>query len=305
MYAIGLCFDEIYLLPGLVTIMSVAESTSAADRKSIAIRTITNDLTKAHAEAIADFVKALGFGSFDHEWRRLDERYRIIDIDYITATTYLRFDFSPDYVQRPYLVYLDSDVLVLDDIASPFNSLDASGLGAVPDEFLPTVGERNALPGLVRRFPSLGGSPYFNAGALWLNTNVMQTVKHGVRNVLSGSKRRYIRFNDQDAMNIWLLEHRCVAQLPGHLNRFEIGRELEQSDRIQKSVPALLDGPRDASVLHFVGWVKPWHKQCPTTPGVRLYRNQLAEAERLLRKLGIRTIGLKRCSPPQVARRSY
>src|SRR5271163_4085017 len=209
MYAIGLCFDENYLLPGLVTIMSAASSTSAGDRKSIAIRIITNDLTKPHADAIAAFSRALGFESFDIEWGRTDERYeryRTTELAHITATTYLRFDFSPDFVGRPYLVYLDSDLLVLDDISSPFGSIGASQLGLVRDNFSPTVGECAALPGFVDHFPSFYGSPYFNAGALWLSTNLMPTVKSGVVDILRGRKRRYIYYNEQDAMNMWLLE---------------------------------------------------------------------------------------------------
>ncbi len=289
MYAIGLCLDENYLLPGLVTLMSVAHSTPVRDRKSIAIRVLTNDLTKPHADAIAAFSHALGFGSFDLEWRGIHEKYLIATGDYITATTYLRFDFDPGFVQRRHLVYLDSDLLVLDDIASPFDCIGASQVGLVRDEFNSTVGGCSALPGFADHFPSFCGRPYFNAGALWLDTNLMPTVKDGVVSVLGGRGRRYIRFNDQDAMNIWLLEQGQVVPLPGHLNRFEIERSLEVSDWARGVVPDI-EGPRHASVLHFIGAVKPWLKCCPTTPGVRFYRGSLGEAQRQLRKLGIQTI---------------
>ncbi|HTX54728.1 MAG TPA: glycosyltransferase, partial [Candidatus Baltobacteraceae bacterium] len=236
-----------------------------------------------------------GFGSVDLKWCSLYERHRNVGGRYmahITATTYLRFDFSPDFVQRPHLVYLDSDLLVLDDISSPFECVGASELGVVRDEFSPTVGECAALPGFVDHFPSYYGSQYFNAGALWLDTNFMPTVKNAVFDVLGGHKRRYIHYNEQDAMNIWLLERRHMMQLPGHLNRFEIGRYLELTDWPRGVVPEI-EGPRHASVLHFMGEFKPWLKLCPTTPGVRLYRFQLAEAQRLLGKLGIRTIAVQ------------
>lgn len=295
MYAIGLCFDENYVLPGVITIMSAAYSTPACDRKSIAIRVITHDLTKAHADAIAAVSRALGFGSFDVKWRRLDKNYeacRTKELAHITATTFLRFDFSPDFVRRPYLVYLDCDLLVLDDISSPFESLDDSHLGVVRDEFSPTVGECRALPGFVEQFPSYYGSPYFNAGALWLDTNFMPNVRDAIVDILVGPKRRYLYYNDQDAMNLWLLEQRRLTQLPGHLNRFEIERFLEVTDWPRGVVPEI-GGPRKASVLHFMGEFKPWLKRCPTTPGVRLYRLRMDEAQRLLRKLGIKTISIQ------------
>jgi lipopolysaccharide biosynthesis glycosyltransferase len=294
MYAIGLCFDENYLLPGVVTIMSAAYSIPAGDRKSIAIRIITHDLTRPHADAIATVSRALGFRDFDVKWRRLDQRYekyRTKELAHITATTYLRFDFDFDFVQRPYLVYLDCDLLVLDDISSPFECLGASQLGVVRDEFSPTVGDCAALPGFVDNFPCYYGSHYFNAGALWLDTNLMPTVKDAVGAVLAGQKRRYLYYNDQDAMNIWLLERGHGKPLPGHLNRFEIERFLEFTDWPRGVVPEI-EGPRRASVLHFMGEFKPWLKACPMTPGVRMYRFQMDEAQRLLRKLGIKTISV-------------
>ncbi|MEB4209152.1 glycosyltransferase [Mycobacterium sp. 94-17] len=294
MYAIGLCFDENYVLPGMVTIMSAAHSIPAGDRKSIAIRVITHDLTRPHADAVATVSRALGFGAFDVRWCRLDERYedcRTKELAHITATTYLRFHFDPDFVQRPYLIYLDCDLLVLDDVSSPFECLGASQLGVVRDEFSPTVGECAALPGFVDHYPCHYGSHYFNAGALWLDTTLMPTVKDAVGAVLSGPKKRYMYYNDQDALNIWLLERGHGRPLPGHLNRFEIDRFLEFTDWPKGVVPEIA-GPRRASILHFMGECKPWLKACPMTPGVRLYRFQMDETQRLLRRLGIKTIAV-------------
>lgn len=292
MYAIGLCLDESYVLPGLVTILSVAHATPAGERKTIAIRIITNDLTRNRAEAIAAFSTALGFGSFDLQWRGLHKDYCVRERKWalngarISATTYLRFEFSPGFVRRPQLIYLDCDLLVLDDISSPLHSVGASRLGAARGEFNPTIGEYPVLPGLADDFPSASGRPYFNAGALWLETDLMPTLKRGVVGILGGPENRYIRFNDQDAMNIWLLKQDCVLQVPAHLNRFEIGRFLEGDDGYRR----LLNGPRNASVLHFVGELKPWLRCCPTTPDVRLYRSYIGEARSLLERLRIQTV---------------
>lgn len=289
MYAIGLCFDENYLLPGLVTIMSIAYSTSECNRKSIAIRILTEDLTRPHADAVAAFSTALGFGSFDLEWRNLNNGHLVTNGGYITASTYLRFDFHPGFVKRPHLLYLDCDFLVLEDISSPFDRIGASQVGMVRDEFNSTVGECPALPGYVDRYPSFYGSPYFNAGAIWLDTNLMPTMKTGIIDVLRGHKRHYICFNDQDALNIWLLESGNVVKLPSDMNRFELGRVLELSDWA-RGVVCGAEGPRPASGLHFIGPIKPWLKYCPMTPGVRQYRFLMSEAQRLLRRLGIQTI---------------
>ena len=295
MFAIGLCLDENYLLPGLVTIMSVAQSTPSRDRKSMAIRIITNDLSRPHGDAIAAFSNALGFGSFDIQWRGLKKTYRIVNGAHITATTYLRFEFSPGFVRRPHLLYLDCDVLVLDDISSPFDTLGAMQVGLVRDEFNATLGECPALPGFVERFPAFYGRPYYNAGAIWIGTNLMPTLKNGISDILAGSKSCFIHFNDQDALNMWLIEQGSVEPLAGHFNRFEIGRFIELRDPFWMSMEKLgaTNGPRDASLLHFIGELKPWLKRCPATPGVQRYRLQMREALGLLEKLGLQTISVQ------------
>src|SRR5215217_7163232 len=151
------------------------------------------------------FARRLGFRSFSLQWRRPPNGAYIVEgASCITTTTYLRFQLTPRFVERPYLLYLDADVLVLGDISAPFAYLGDGQLGAVRDEFNYTVGECPALPGLVRRWPNLHGRPYYNAGALWLPTQVMPVIRAGVAGAMARG-HQYIHFNDQDALNMWLL----------------------------------------------------------------------------------------------------
>lgn len=288
MYAIGICVDEAYVLPCLVTLTSVADVLNAADRRGIAVRVLTQNLRSAHVEVMAEFSRRLGFGSFDLEWRRPAEGSVIVEGDYISTTTYLRFQLTPGFVDRPYLIYLDADVLVLDNISEPLNHLNGNQLGAVRDEFNYTVGECSALPGLVERWPNLHGEPYYNAGALWLRSDVMPLIARGVSRALTHG-RRFIRHNDQDALNIWLLSSEAATPLPGKFNRFEMDRFLAESDWVRQVVNRDMRS-FDAAILHFVGQMKPWLKSCPATDGVRLYRTYMRAARKLLRKLGDRTV---------------
>lgn len=238
------------------------------------------------------FARRLGFPSFDLEWRKPPPSAAIVEgASYITTTTYLRFQLTPRFIGRPQLVYLDADVLVLGDISAPFEGLDGR-VGAVRDEFNYTVGECPALPGLVDRWPKLRGRAYFNAGALWLSSHTMPTVRAGVAEVMARG-RRYIHFNDQDALNMWLLTTSRAMQVDEHLNRFELGRFLEKGDWVRRVVRR---DPRssDGTLLHFVGPMKPWQRSCPTTEGVRIYGTYLRDATRLLHRLGGRNIGLGR-----------
>ncbi|HEV8561972.1 MAG TPA: glycosyltransferase [Actinophytocola sp.] len=293
MFAIALCIDESYLVPAMATLASLADCLPPDERRGAAVRLLTQDLSRPHVSTMAAFVRRLGFTSFDVEWRKAPHGVDIVEgASYITTTTYLRFQLTPRFVDRPYLLYLDADVLVLSDISAPFAGLDDGRVGAVRDEFNFAVGECPALPGLVERWPTLRGRPYFNAGALWLRSHVMPVVRAGVAEVIT-RRRRYIHFNDQDALNMWLLATSRAAAVDARLNRFELDRFLEKGDWVRRVVRR---DPRssDVGLLHFVGPMKPWQNSCPRTAGVRLYSAYLRDAIRLLHRLGGRNIGLSR-----------
>lgn len=266
------------------------------DRKSVAIRMLAQDVTSSHVDVMESYCRLLGFGSFDLEWRRPADGCVIVEGDYITTTTYLRFRLTPRFIDRPYLIYLDADTLVLDDISAPLESLNSRQLGAVRDEFNHTLGECPALPGLVAEQPNLHGRPYYNAGALWLCSSLMPKVDVGVRVALTAG-RRFIHHNDQDALNLWLLMNGEAASLPGRFNRFEMDRFLEESDWVRRVVKRSLRSI-DTSMLHFVGPVKPWLNSCPPTQGVKLYRSQLREVEHALRRLGVVSIAVETGGKP-------
>lgn len=284
MYAIGMCVDERYLLPALVTVGSLAEAFNARSRRAMALRVLALDLTRSHAETLAAYTRRAGFGSFDLRWARPAPGSVMAEDSYITSATYLRFAFTRDFVTRPYLVYLDADTLVLADPCAPFALLGDDTIGAVPDEFNPTVGTGTGLPGLAEARPAWRGRVYFNAGVLWAPTGMLAAMRIGVARAL-WRERRFIHHNDQDALNLWLLDSGGVAAVPGGFNRFEVGRFLERGDWVRRVVSRPLHS-RGASLIHFVGPLKPWMSTCPATPDVRLYRGYLAEALRRVRRLG-------------------
>jgi lipopolysaccharide biosynthesis glycosyltransferase len=283
-YAFGLCVDEGYLLPSLVTIASLADTLSPAARRQAAVRVLTLDLSRGHAATMADLARRAGFGSFDLVWCRPPRGSRLVDDSYITITTYLRFQFTPAFVGRPYLIYLDADVLALGDVSAPLEGLGQGRLGAVADEFNPAVGQCPALPGLADRWPVLHGRTYYNAGALWAPTVMLAAIRGGVERALAHGSE-FILHNDQDALNLWLLASPVVHPVPGVFNRFEVGRFLELGDWVRRVVERPLHST-GARLLHFVGPAKPWLASCPVTQDVRLYRSHLAQTVRHIHRLG-------------------
>lgn len=284
MYSIGLCVDERYFLPALTLLTSAADALNPRARKSVGVRVLTNRLTRLDAALMDGFCAQLGFASFDLQWRQPSRVLPLIDNAYITEATYLRFEFTPDFVRDPFLVYLDADMLVLGDIGAPLDMVAAETLGVVRDQFNPAVGECPALPGFAADFPRHQGKPYFNAGALWMHSQLMPHVSAGVHRVARRATK-YIRHNDQDALNLWLLTGPSVSSIPMSYNQFEYSRFLEVSDWVRRVVPEL--SPRASTVvLHFVGPMKPWQSKCPATEAVREYRRFQRSTIALLRRMG-------------------
>ncbi|MFI8372387.1 glycosyltransferase family 8 protein [Streptomyces sp. NPDC085466] len=285
MYAFGLCIDQQYLVPGLAALSGLADGLTPAARRNAAVRVLTLDLTPAQALLLSDFAKRVGFDSFDLRHRSPLRTSRISDASYITVTTYLRFEFTPEFVRRPYLIYVDADVLVRGDLTDPLGSLGPYETGAVRDEFNPAVGECPALPGAAERWPHLRGRPYFNAGVLWTHTNHMPRIRRGVEQALIRA-RRHILHNDQDALNLWLLRSGRVRPVAAGLNRFEVGRFLERGNWVRRVVARPPKPDPSAALVHFVGPEKPWQADCPVTEDVVEYRHHLARTLRHVRRLG-------------------
>lgn len=285
MYAFGICIDRHYLTPGLTTIASLADSLSPRTRKAAALRLLSFDLGAPQALLLADLAKRVGFGSFALARRAPLRSARMADTSYITVTTYLRFEFTPAFVRRPYLIYVDADVLVRGDLTTPLDALRHGEVGAVRDEFNPAVGSCPALPGAVDRWPRLRGQPYYNAGLLWAHTADLPRIRHGVEQALS-RHRRHILHNDQDALNLLLLHTGRVRAVDAAYNRFEVGRYLERGDWVRRVVTRALRPDPAARLIHFVGPEKPWQTDCPGTEDVREYRTALKRTLRHVRALG-------------------
>ncbi len=281
MFAVGLCVDQRYLLASLVTLVSLAEATPGNDKATIAIRVITTDLSRAAVTALGAAVRWLGFGSFEARWEIPTAHWRVVEGAYISSATYLRFHFDEAFLNRPYLVYLDSDTLVLGDIGAPLNLIAERQIGLVRDLFNHTVGHGPALPGVAQRWPRFGGRSYFNAGAMWCHAGLLSRLRADVAAIMNRAGR-HIFYNDQDALNLSVLRNDNAYPLGVGLNTFETDRFRETGDWI---LPVVRQRPLPTSptVLHFVGSDKPWLDTCPTTPAVRLHRQYLARAARLLR----------------------
>jgi lipopolysaccharide biosynthesis glycosyltransferase len=285
MYTVGLCFDSACALPAMVTLGSLATATVPRERARVDVCLLTSGIGNVWARLLCEVVRKLGFASCSLEQVGPMPALPLVHGDYITSATYLRLAFPARRLRSPLFMYLDSDILVLDDPAPAFNFIDTTRtVGLVRDEMHPTVGVSHGLPGFAKDFPEHRDNPYFNAGAFWTDAGSLRRLGAGALRALR-SGRRYIRFNDQDALNLWLIAEGGSAEIPSRFNRLELDRSRENSDWLRRR----LGPPRsigDAATLHFVGPAKPWFSRCPQVDAVRLYRSHLRPVEALLRRVG-------------------
>jgi lipopolysaccharide biosynthesis glycosyltransferase len=239
---------------------------------------LSPDITRAEADTVRAVIVRLGYRGY-HARRLPLPRYPIVHGSYISRTTYLRFCFDDKVVAEPFLLYIDADILVMGDMLAPFDTLHRGSIAVVRDEFNHTIGIGPALPKLSEDCPELRGRPYFNAGVLWTTVGILPRLNRGANAALS--QRKYIHFNDQDALNIWLHATGTFTEVDGQFNRFELDRFRQTSDWVDRILNPTLSRDGVAAV-HFVGALKPWLSTCPQTSAVRLYGATMRTTQRLI-----------------------
>jgi lipopolysaccharide biosynthesis glycosyltransferase len=166
----------------------------------------------------------------------------------LSSATYLRF-LAPDIISADKVLYLDCDMIVLDDLKALFQTnLDNRILAAVPDLF---VG-----PSSIKHSFSLR---YFNSGMLLINAKKWREEKWLDKTIkfindkfipMCVGKKHY---GDQDIMNMMSIGN--VAYVHPRYNVVN-PLYLRQKFFRGKIFKEAIDRP---AIVHFAGGAKPWH----------------------------------------------
>ena len=196
--------------------------------------------------------------------------------DHITTTAYLRISLPKILTKYHYkkVLYLDSDILVLDDIVKLYDQpLNNQTIGAVIDP-----GQTKAL----RRLGIDSDAYYFNSGVMVIDIDQWNNKKITEKtiNYLKENGDRII-YHDQDALNAVLVED--WAQLEPKWNMqtsliFE--RHKAPNETYEKLYKAGIQSP---SIVHFTGHDKPWNT-LKDHPYTNVYLKKLAHS--VLKKVG-------------------
>lgn len=181
---------------------------------------------------------------------------------HLTTETYLRLlipELVPDFVDR--LIYLDSDLLVEEDLSKLWNK-DMGGhtVLAVRDFGNPDVA--TGLPHTYARLNYSADTPYFNTGVMMMN------LKRWRNEDIAGKVIRYsrkyaqsLRFADQDGLNAinagdcGFLDIRWNVQVAAVQN-YALWETSHFKHTISERLNTITDPP---CILHFVGPSKPWN----------------------------------------------
>lgn len=224
-----------------VAIQSLIDNSSEGSRYLIKI--LNTDISAENKRRIARYER----GNIDIEF--VDLNYYIQKVkdklytrDYYSKTTYFRLFLPNLYPQYDKVLYLDSDIVILDDIAKLYRiDMGDNLVAAAPDdvirfnEVFQVYAEKVVGVADYRR--------YFNAGILLMNLHEMRKFRFQEKLIYSLDRITFAVAQDQD-----------------YLNRLCKGR-VKLIDRVWNRMPIEDPGIRteDVRLIHYNLAFKPWH----------------------------------------------
>ena len=162
--------------------------------------------------------------------------------DYYSKTTYFRLFIPNLYPQYTKALYLDSDIVVLEDVADLYNTnMENDLVAAAPDDVIQTIKVFQEYAENVVGVANYRN--YFNAGVLLMNLDELRKFNFQEKFLYSLDKIKFSVAQDQDYLNR-LCKGRVKIVDP-NWNRMPIAREKENQG--------------DIKLIHYNLAYKPWH----------------------------------------------
>lgn len=255
--AIAMICDEAYTAPCIVALTSFARNCPKAS--SYVIHFCANDMSE---ESIAEVLKLRKAPwKLNIQIHTLDlSAYRSIYVPYDgntgagSITAFAKFDL-PQILKEDKVLYLDGDILVLDDLAPLFElSLKNVYAAGVRDS-----GRLYNDRGLRGKLKS-----YFNSGVMMLNLRKMREDNCTARLIDAKIALNDIKLVDQDAFNIVFDQNfqtlpirwnALMVNLNNSVHRFSMPALNRMYETRYSSMYALEE---DLAILHFASKEKPW-----------------------------------------------
>ncbi len=248
---IVLACDEGYAPYAMVLIQSILDNTSQIHK--IYFHILTESLSDKWQEAFEGLVKSRQAQVLVHIMQKIDTGFYVNG--HLSRAAYYRLligSLLPESIQR--CIYLDCDLVVLDDIAILWDYfLEEKTLGAVPD-----YGILSSKRSMDEKRKVLGlhvGDSYFNSGVLLFDLQKWRDKGYEKKAMQEAQVHTY-RHNDQDILNHILYKDWQVLPLEWNVipPLFLLGFKI-LGNRILRHVTSDLGAPK---ILHWAGSKKPW-----------------------------------------------
>lgn len=241
---IFLACDDKYVKYMMVTIQSIISHTSIKNNYYIHI--LHNDICEANQKlvnAMATPNVFIKFVDVSEQIKKIEKKIAIRD--YYTFTTYYRIFIPEMFPEYDKVLYIDSDTIVMDDIANLYSyNLGENYIGAITDylvEHVEVFGE------YAEKVLEISRASYFNAGVVLINSYMFR--KKNIEKAFIDLLNTYtfVVAQDQDYLNI-LCKNKVLW--------------IDSRWNIQMSEPE--ERPfSDLKLIHFNFAQKPWnHKDC-------------------------------------------
>lgn len=237
--------DDGYIPFLAVSLQSLIDNSSRENK--YVIRILYTSISEENQKKIKKYERenvSIEFVDFNKHVEKIKDK--LFTRDYYSKTTYYRLFIPTLYPQYDKALYLDSDIIILSDIADLYNTdLGENLVGAAPDDVIQTIEVfRNYAEKVVGVADHRN---YFNAGILLMNLDELR------------------KFNFQEKL-IYLLGQIkfSVAQDQDYLNRICKGRT-RIIDKAWNRMPiAVVQGEEAAKgenlkLIHYNLAFKPWH----------------------------------------------
>ena len=243
--------DDAFVKYTIVSLKSLIENASH-DRKyqvHVLHTTISDDMMARMLELETEFLK-IQFDNVTSYLASIEDKLPVRD--YYTKTTYFRMFIAEMYPGYDKAIYIDSDTVVLGDIAKLFDTdLSENLIGACHEQAMVQV---DVYGTYAEKVVGVSRHNFFNAGMIVINSHLWR--EKGVLNkflVLLG-EYNFVVTQDEDYLNLickdhvlWLDQRWNTAVTEG----FEYPYE-----------------PSDAYIIHYIMVNKPWHYENCRAAGV-------------------------------------
>lgn len=233
--------DDVYIPFLAVALQSLIDN--ASDKNYYSIKILYTNISEENQAKINKYQKEnvdIEFVDLNYYINKVKDK--LYTRDYYSATTYFRL-FIPDlYPQYDKVLYLDSDIVVLSDIADLYNiDMEDNLVAAAPDDVIQTIKVFQEYAELVVGVAD--HKRYFNAGILLMNLDELRKFKFQDKFLYLLSKVKFSVAQDQDYLNR-LCKGR-VKLIENTWDRMPIG-----GDTVKRE---------DLHLIHYNLAFKPWH----------------------------------------------